>query len=909
MNINRMHYPLIIAVAALFLSSKSLASSPPVNAASETDYPPFSIVKKDGTADGFSVELMRAALKAMDRDVTFKVGPWSNVKADLENGRIEALPLVGRTPEREAIFDFTVPYITLYGAVFVRDDETGIETVRDLQGRRVGVMHGDNAEEFMRRESLTDQLITTTSFEEAMRKLANGELDAVVAQRLVGLNLIDKLKLNNIKTAIAPLKGFRQDFCFAVTEGNKELLSILNEGLAVIITDGTYQTLRDKWLGILDRGEEKQIFYLQITAGVLTLLLFALYIFQHWKAHRNLIASEKRLQNLAQNMPVILTATDNSGNIIVWNQEAERATGYSAKQVINNPKAWALFYPESDYRTRIADAWKKQENYRGREALLTARDGSEHYIAWSNVSGKFPIPGWASWGIGIDITERKQAESDLARHQAHLEELVKERTASLEEVNSALLIAKENAEKADKAKSTFLANMSHELRTPLNAILGFSEMLVSATDTSTHQKEKLAIINRSGEHLLSMINDVLDLSKIEAGRMQIVIEPFDLPIMLKEIGQMFEQHAKNAQLEFEIAFAPGLERYIKSDIGKLRQIVINLLGNAAKFTSEGGFSLRAKTTPLDGVEDKAILHLEVEDSGPGISPKHLEHIFAPFVQAGHSKSDVEGTGLGLSITQSFAKLLGGKISVKSKLGHGSLFSLDLPVTLANASEITPTLPSKPAILALAPEQPEWRVLVAEDNQDNRTLLSSLLTQTGFTVREAENGKQAVAIFEQWRPHFIWMDIRMPEMDGYEATRKIRSMPNGTAVKIVAFTASAFSEQLDDIITAGCNDVVHKPILARKIFDTIEQQLGVHYIYDETPTTESTEPEVELTSDMLGELPQEIRNNLKQAARMLDIEMTNEITSQIRKTHLQTANGLQALTNAYRFEQIIELLET
>lgn len=230
-----------------------------VRSGAEIDYPPFSIVGENGEAGGFSVELMRAALFAMGREVTFRTGPWNEVRGWLERGEIDALPLVGRTPEREALFDFTVPYMSLYGAIVVRGDETGVRELADLSGRRVAVMKGDNAEEFLRREQRDFDILTTPSFEVAFQELAEGRHDAVVIQRLVALRLIQKTGLTNLKVIDQPIEGFRQDFCFAVHEGNRDTLALLNEGLAIVVADGTYRHLHSKWFAAMQLPDDRSI--------------------------------------------------------------------------------------------------------------------------------------------------------------------------------------------------------------------------------------------------------------------------------------------------------------------------------------------------------------------------------------------------------------------------------------------------------------------------------------------------------------------------------------------------------------------------------------------------------------------------------------------------------------------------
>ena len=484
--------------------------------------------------------------------------------------------------------------------------------------------------------------------------------------------------------------------------------------------------------------------------------------------------------------------------------------------------------------------------------------------------------------------------------------VMRRQTAALSESEGRLRKARDDADSANRAKSSFLANMSHELRTPLNAILGFSEMLGRDSEITGNKKEKITIINHSGEHLLEMINDVLDLSKIEAGRIELELQAFELPLMLEDIGLIFEARAEDAALRFYLERDQSLAQYISSDLSKLRQILFNLLGNAVKFTTEGSITLKVWTQVIDDDSKDLLLHFELKDTGSGIATEQMENIFEPFVQAKRLKTNTKGTGLGLAICKSFVELLDGEINAKSQLGKGSLFHVTIPVELADAKDVVDLKVIKPTVLGLEPGQRAWRILVVEDSTENRLLLISIMHQAGFETMEAENGKEAVNIYREWKPNLIWMDMRMPIMDGYEATSIIRKLPGGKKVKIVAITASAFKEQRKNIIEAGCDDVLHKPIQTHEIFESISYHLGVRYIYERQSNTIATELST-LTIEMMRKLPLHLREELRRSSQYLDIKTTNQAIQLIRRTHFEIAEALQLLVDEFSFDQIIKLL--
>lgn len=568
-----------------------------------------------------------------------------------------------------------------------------------------------------------------------------------------------------------------------------------------------------------------------------------------------------------------LIATDPRGIITDVNKQMEALTGCTRDELIGAPFKDYFTNPQrAEAGIKLVLGEGKVTDY---ELTARARDGKETVVSYNATT--FHDRDRKLQGVfaaARDVTERKRYEQSL--------------------------------QQANRAKSVFLANMSHEIRTPMNAILGFSQLMLRDQHLTARQCQYLGTINRSGEHLLALINDILEMSKIEAGRTTLNLSTFDLLALLKDLEMMFRVRTDEKRLTFTVGVVGDVPTYIVSDINKLRQVFINVLGNAVKFTEQGAISVRLSADRHTA--SGPLFQVEIEDTGPGISSDDQEKLFRHFEQTKSGQQAGTGTGLGLAISREFIRLMGGSITVHSQVGKGSSFVIRLPLAEGEAQEVLTKERSR-HVIKLRPGQPVCRVLIADDIDDNRQLLAQLLEPVGFQIQLANNGQEAVSFFENWHPHLILMDFRMPVMDGHEAIRQIRAMVRGDEPKIIAVTASAMDENRKELMAIGANDFLSKPFREGELFQKIHAQLAVDYIYADDPVLADPVESIELQAELLTGLSPRFVHLMREAVASADFDQLLETISEVEAAHPSVAKRLRGLAEGFQYQKLLDLLPT
>ena len=873
---------------------------------------PKIFTSEGGKPSGIFIDILEHIAKAENWNLRYVSGTWADGLDRLGKGEIDLMPDVAYTADREKIYSFhKIPVLTAWSQVYARKG-SGIQSILDLNGKRIAALEKTiQLETFTRMTNsfgLKITLIPVPDYKTEFEMISAGKADAGLTNRFYGLMFARKAGLEDTPIMFDPASFF-----FATQKNaSRELLDTIDHHLAEQKRDpqsAYYKTMK-QWTS--EDVQFKLPGWLQHWGLVLVVVwlmsLVGSFILKHQvnvrtrelnQTNDDLRASEQRYRHLFEQNPAPMFIYQRGTlNILAVNDAFVHHYGYSREEAL----ALLLtdLYPESEKRLiKEVVAGLKDHAYYG-EWHHQKADGSIITI----VVMSHDIDYWghnARIVVISDVTEMKRMEAELRNVNETLDQKVRERTDELVHKNVEL-------EAANRAKSVFLANMSHEIRTPLNAVLGFSQIVLHDPNLSEENRHNLQTVNRSGEHLLTLINDVLDMAKIESGRMILEQAPFDLPGLFADVTDMFTHRATAKDLQLVQELHPGMLRHVEGDAVKLRQIIINLLGNAIKFTQKGGISLRASTCKRD---DRTWLEVDVEDSGPGIALEDLQRVFDAFEQSEIGRKSQSGTGLGLSISREYARFMGGDLSVTSQPGHGACFHLALPIVAAKQTDAPPSAARQRRILRLKPGQHPWRVLVVDDRDTNREILVKMLAPLGFIMIEAEDGQAGLEAFVAQAPHLVLMDVVMPGMDGREATRRIRALPEGRDVPIIAVSASVFEEQLREILQVGVNDFLRKPLREEELFEKVAHFIPAEFEYEGEEVSPDLQEDDALSEVDLAEamalLPEDVRADLLGAARQLDKGHIIEVINRQHGMAPEVAGHVRSLAEAYRFDLIEDAL--
>jgi PAS domain S-box-containing protein len=873
---------------------------------------PKVFTSESGKPSGIFIDIIEHIAKVEGWNLRYVPGTWAEGLDRLAKGEIDLMPDVAYTAAREQIYSFhKIPVLTSWSQVYAPKG-SGIQSILDLNGKRVVALEKTiQFETFTRMTNsfgLKITLIPVPDYKTEFAMIAAGKADAGITNRLYGLMYARKAGLEDTPIMFDPASFF-----FAAPKGaSGQLLEIIDRHLSELkkTPQSAYYAAMKRWTS--EEVQFKLPQWVQITGLisviVLIMSLIGSFVFKHQvnvrtrelnQTNNDLRASEQRYRHLFEHNPApMFIYQRDSLNILAVNDAFVHHYGYSREEAL--VLLLTDLYPENEKELiKKVAAGLKGHAYVG-EWHHRKADGSIITIVVKSHDSDF-------WGhdariaVISDVTEMKQMETELRNINETLDLKVRERTAELEQKNVEL-------EAANRAKSQFLANMSHEIRTPLNAVLGFSQIVLHDPNLSEENRHNLKTVNRSGEHLLTLINDVLDMAKIESGRMILEQAPFDLPGLFTDVIDMFTPRAAAKDLQLVHELHPDILHHVEGDAGKLRQIIINLIGNAIKFTGKGRITLRAGTCQED---DRSRLEVEVEDSGPGIGQEDIQRIFDAFEQSDIGRRSQSGTGLGLSISRQYARFMGGDLTVTSEPGHGACFHLELPIIAAAHTPVPSSVWRQRRIVRLKPGQHPWRVLVVDDRDTNREILVKMLAPLGFVMIEAEDGRAGLEAFVAQAPHLVLMDVVMPVMDGREATMRIRALPEGHDVPIIAVSASVFEDQLREIIQVGASDFLRKPLREEELFEKIARFLPAEFEYEGEEVSPEVREDEALSAQGLAEalalLPEAVRSELLGAAQQLDKGHIMALINGLDGMAPGVTDRIRSHAESYRFDLIEDAL--
>lgn len=787
------------------------------------DYPPYQFIDENLNPTGFSVDILNSISKTMEINIKTELDSWTEVKQDFDNKKIDGLATISYTPEQSETINYSVPYIYITNSLFVRDG-SNMKSIDEINNKQVLVVKGDVMHDYLISNNLTKNIIPVKNYKTALSLLSAGEYDCALINKLHGQYAIKEFNLSNLKPTGGSIQP--KDICFAVIQEREDLLAKINEGLLIIKSTGEYDQIYKKWFSAYENTEYKTLVYKIITWIFVPFLLIMLaFLFWSWslkkqvsvktselqnelnerkKTEKQLIQEKSLFNSMINAIPALIFYKNEKNIYVECNDAFCKFNDKQASEIIGKndysifPENEAKHYSETDFKiineNKVTRTESWETNKKGERFLLDVIK-----VPFADAEGN----SLGVVGICHDITNRYNIEIDLKK-------------------------AKEKAEESDKLKSSFLANMSHEIRTPMNAIIGFSELLVDEETVGEQRKELITHINSNCNTLLLLIDDIIDIAKIEANELTLFIKDTDVNSILNNLYDSFsktKKRFKKQHIDIILDKSTFKENfYLKTDSNRLIQIISNLINNALKYTENGFIKIG-----YDILSDKNFVEFSVQDTGIGIPKDKQQEIFKRFnkIESDNSKL-YRGTGLGLTITQNLVERLGGTIRLESEIENisagkagGSTFFFTLPL---DASENTSENLKQKNIF---PEYKIWKnktILIAEDEDGNYKYMELVLTNIGIKPLRAENGFEAIEICQRNKNiDLILMDIKMPDMNGLEATKEIKKFnPN---IPIIIQTAYAMQNDEKISSATGCDDYISKPIKKEILISVLEKWLS------------------------------------------------------------------------------------